>query len=176
MKVIFGLGNYGKEYEKTRHNVGFIIIDKLAERFGVSFDKKGFKSHYAEFNYKGEKVLLVKPQTYMNLSGQSVLEVVNFYKLDQSDILVIYDDIDLPIGKMRFREKGSAGTHNGMRNIINLMHTPEIPRIRVGIDVERHPNFKLMDFVLQRFSKQELSLIDEIYPEIEEKVENVLTK
>ncbi len=176
MKVVFGLGNPDKEYEKTRHNVGFIMIDKLAERYGVEFNKKGYKAHYAEFNYKGEKVLFVKPQTYMNLSGESVLAVAKFYKLDVSDILIIYDDIDLPIGKIRFREKGSAGTHNGMRNIISLMHSTEIPRVRVGIDVERHPNFKLMDFVLQRFSSGELNTLDELYDEIYEKVENHLTK
>lgn len=176
MKIVVGLGNPGKEYELTRHNVGFIVLDKLAERFGVNFENKGFKSKYAEFNFKGEKVILLKPQTYMNLSGEALQEIVKFYKVDFSDILIIYDDIDLQMGKIRYRAKGSAGTHNGMRNIISILHTEEISRIRIGINIKRHPDFKLVDFVLQKFSKSELNILDDVYPEIEEKVENHLTK
>lgn len=176
MKVIIGLGNPEKEYEKTRHNAGFIMLDKLAEDFGVTLDKKGFKALYGETNYKGEKIIFFKPQTFMNLSGEAVIEIIRFYKLDTTDILVIYDDVDLPIGKIRYKVKSSAGTHNGMRNIISLLHSDEIPRIRIGINIERHPNFKLMDFVLQKFSSAELTELDYVYPEIKEKVENYLTK
>ncbi|MEG0072917.1 MAG: aminoacyl-tRNA hydrolase [Clostridia bacterium] len=176
MKVIVGLGNPGKEYEKTRHNIGFIMIDKLAETYNVEFTKKAHKAQIGEANINGEKVLFVKPQTFMNLSGECVRDIASFYKVQPQDILVIYDDIDIPFETIRFRDKGSAGTHNGMKNIVSLMHSQEVSRIRVGIFVERNPNILLMDFVLQKFSGSELQMLDKIYMEVEEKVQNYLTK
>ena len=114
MKLIVGLGNPGKEYENTRHNLGFMVIDKLAEELKVYDFKEKFKGLVGEANYKGEKILLLKPQTYMNLSGDSIIQILNFYKIDpETEMIVIYDDMSLPVGKLRIREKGSAGGHNG---------------------------------------------------------------
>ena len=118
MKIIAGLGNPGKEYENTKHNVGFLTIDILAEKYDIKVNKIKFKGLVGEGMIGTEKVILVKPQTYMNLSGQCIREIVAFYKLDMEDLVVIYDDIDLPMGNLRIRKKGSAGTHNGMRSII----------------------------------------------------------
>ena len=130
MYIIFGLGNPGKEYEKTYHNIGFLVLDKLAKELNCSFSKEGLKSKYAEGRYRGEKVILVKPQTYMNNSGESVVLWKKKYK--DAKILVVVDDIDLQKGVVRFRERGSAGTHNGMRSIVSFIGT-EFERIKVGI-------------------------------------------
>ena len=117
MYIIAGLGNPGKKYENTRHNMGFIAIDLLAEEFGIKVDKLKFKSLVGEGRIAGQRVLLMKPQTYMNLSGEAIREAVNFYKIEPEELIVIYDDIDIPTGTFRIRKKGSAGTHNGMRSV-----------------------------------------------------------
>ena len=137
MKIIAGLGNPGREYENTKHNVGFLTIDILAEKYGIKVNKIKFKGLVGEGMIGGQKVLLVKPQTYMNLSGQCIREVMAFYKLDPEDLTVIYDDIDLPMGNLRIRKKGSAGTHNGMRSIIYDLQEDGFPRIRIGIGGDR---------------------------------------
>ena len=134
MKLIVGLGNIGKEYENTRHNVGFMVVDKLSNKLNANFEQSKFKASIAMINYKGEKVIIMKPSTYMNLSGEAVLACVNFYKILVEDILIIHDDLDLPVGSVRIRMQGSAGGQKGMNNIINLLHTSDIKRIRVGID------------------------------------------
>ena len=133
MKIIAGLGNPGREYESTKHNVGFMTLDLLADKLGISISKEKFKALIGEGRIGTEKIILVKPQTYMNLSGESIREVVGFYKIDIEDLIVIYDDIDIPAGTLRIRSKGSAGTHNGMRSVVYQLQEDGFPRIRVGI-------------------------------------------
>ena len=133
MYIIAGLGNPTREYEKTRHNVGFDTIDVLADKLNTSVDEKKFKGLYGRGIIAGEKVILLKPQTFMNLSGESVREAADFYKVDPEHIIVIYDDISLDVGQLRIRKKGSAGGHNGIKNIIAHLGTQEFPRIKVGV-------------------------------------------
>lgn len=159
MYIIVGLGNPGKKYENTRHNMGFIAVDLLAEEYGIKVDKIKFKALVGEGRIAGRKVLLVKPQTYMNLSGQSVMEVMNYYKEDIENLIVIYDDIDIPTGSIRLRKKGSAGTHNGMRNIVYLLQDDGFPRIRVGIGSDKKVD--LMDYVIGGVTKKEKELLED---------------
>ena len=147
MYVVVGLGNPDKKYLNTLHNMGFMAVDKIAEKLGASFDKKGFKGEYLITNVNGEKVIILKPQTYMNLSGESVVAVMNFYKVSSQNLIVIYDDLDINIGSLRIRKNGSAGTHNGMRNIVSLLGTTEFPRMRVGIKPENDSR-GIIDYVL----------------------------
>ena len=161
MKLIVGLGNPGNEYSKTRHNVGFCVIDKLIEELKIDLDKNKFKAIYCIYNHKGEKVIIMKPLTYMNLSGEAVLAIKNFYDIDVKDIIVVHDDLDLPVGKLRLRKSGSSGGQKGMGNIIDLLNTNDINRIRIGIG-----NNKLIDtadYVLGRFNEDDLKIIDEAY-------------
>ena len=153
MYIIVGLGNPGKKYEHTRHNMGFLALDLLADKYGIKVDRLKFKALTGEGRIEGKKVLLVKPQTYMNLSGESVRDVMNFYKEPIENLIVIYDDIDLPEGTLRIRPKGSAGTHNGMRNIVYLLGEDEFPRIRVGIGGERKAD--LVNYVIGRVTEKE---------------------
>ena len=177
MKCIIGLGNIGKEYEKTRHNAGFISVDEIAKKYNISLDKKKKKYIYGEGNIGGEKVAIVKPTTYMNLSGEAVVEMINWYKITPNDIVIIYDDIDLRFGEIRYREKGSAGTHNGMRNIIANLKTEQFARIRIGIENRGNVPIPLIDYVLQKFSAEELNVIKEkIAIQVEENMLNFLTK
>ena len=159
MKIIAGLGNPGKEYENTKHNVGFLTIDILAEKYDIKVNKIKFKGLIGEGMIGTEKVILVKPQTYMNLSGRCIREIVAFYKLDMEDLVVIYDDIDLPMGNLRIRKKGSAGTHNGMRSIIYDLQDDGFPRVRVGIGGERKGD--LANYVISGFSGDDRKLIEE---------------
>lgn len=147
MIVIVGLGNPGSEYSHTRHNVGWDIVDILAERNGISLSKRKFKSVIGEGIIGGKKAVIAQPQTYMNLSGEAVVQLVDWYKPERDELFICYDDCDLPEGKLRIREKGSAGTHNGMRNIVALTGTTEINRLRCGIG--RPPeHWDLKDWVL----------------------------
>ena len=159
MYIIVGLGNPGKKYENTRHNMGFLTIYRMAEEYGISVDKIKFKALVGEGRIAGQRVVLVKPQTYMNLSGQSVQEIMHFYKEDIENLIVIYDDLDIPAGKIRVRKKGSAGTHNGMRNIVQMLADDGFPRIRVGIGGEKKGD--LIDFVIGGVSKSEMELLRE---------------
>ncbi|CEQ32170.1 peptidyl-tRNA hydrolase [[Clostridium] sordellii] len=154
MYVIVGLGNPGKQYEHTRHNVGFDVIDILAKEYGISVTKIKHKAFIGEGRVGSEKVILVKPQTYMNLSGETLIDIYNYYKVDSNNIVVIYDDIDLEVGKIRIRKKGSGGTHNGMRSILKCLGTNEFPRVRIGVSKPRQGQ-DLADFVLSRFRKEE---------------------
>lgn len=178
MKCIIGLGNIGKEYENTRHNTGFIILDKFAEKNGISISKKMKKSVIGEGNISGQKVVLVKPTTYMNLSGEAMREIIDWYKLSIEDICIIYDDVDLKFGSVRFREKGSAGSHNGMKNIILHSGSEEISRLRVGIETRDGENpIPLMNYVLGKFSQQEINTLNTtIYELAEQNIINFLTK
>ena len=147
MFIVVGLGNPGREYARTRHNVGFDVIDVLSEKHHIQLTKNAMHGQIGEGFVGGEKLVLVKPQTFMNLSGQCVTELVSWYKPEMDHLLLVYDDIDLPLGKLRMREKGSAGTHNGMRNIIYLLGRDDFPRLRVGIG--RPPEgWDLKDYVL----------------------------
>ncbi len=154
MYIIIGLGNPGKKYEKTRHNAGFDAIDIFAKENGIKIDKIKHKALIGEGRVGTEKVLLVKPQTYMNLSGESVLSVFQFYKEEYDKLVILYDDIDLDVGKLRIRKKGSAGSHNGMRSIIKCLGTQEFPRIRIGVS-KPDEGRDLADFVLSRVSKEQ---------------------
>jgi PTH1 family peptidyl-tRNA hydrolase len=148
MKLIIGLGNPGQQYEQTRHNVGFRVVDRLATKWGWKWSERRGKAILASGTVGSDKVVLVKPLTFMNLSGEAVGELVRWYKLAPEDILVIYDELDLPIGKVRMRAKGSAAGHNGMRDIIAKLHTSDFPRLRVGIGHPRNSNVQGRDHVL----------------------------
>lgn len=133
MFIVVGLGNPGREYARTRHNIGFMTLDVLADRFNIDIRRHNFKAVFGEGHIGGVKVVLAKPETYMNNSGFSVMELMNFYKCKHSELIVVYDDIDLPLGSIRIREKGSSGTHNGMKSIIYSLGYDDFPRVRVGI-------------------------------------------
>lgn len=159
MKLIVGLGNYGNEYKNTRHNIGFMALDYYCNKNNLIVEKKKFKGLYTETSINGEKVILLEPQTYMNLSGECVRDFVLYFKIDIKDILVIYDDMDLDVGVLRLREKGSAGGHNGLKNIIEHLKTNEFKRIRVGISKDKNRN--TIDYVLGKFNSDEKMIIDE---------------
>lgn len=161
MKIIAGLGNPGLQYSRTRHNVGFCVTELLADRLNTSFSRHAFQSLAAEGRQGGEKVLLLQPQTFMNASGQAVLEAVQFYKVDWSDVLVIHDDLDLQPGFVRARGKGSAGGHRGLGDIIRLAGTNQIPRLKIGIG---HPLLgQVVDYVLQPFTCEEQPIMLEAF-------------
>ena len=155
MYLIAGLGNPDKKYEHTRHNVGFDVIDELAEKYNISISENKHKALLGKGVIEGQKVVLAKPQTYMNLSGESIVELVHYYKIDpETEMIVIYDDISFAPGNLRIRQSGSAGGHNGIKNIIKCLGTQEFMRIKVGVG-EKPKNWDLADFVLGHFSKEE---------------------
>ena len=160
MYIIVGLGNPGKQYENTRHNMGFLAVDLLAEKYNIEVNKIKFKALVGKGRIAGQKVLLVKPQTYMNLSGEAVRQAMDFYKIDPEELIVIYDDIDIPTGTFRIRKKGSPGTHNGMRNIFQHIQTNDFPRIRVGIGSGKKAN--LAGYVTGGISKSEQEILADV--------------
>lgn len=161
MYIIAGLGNPGKQYAQTRHNVGFDTIDILADKYNISVDTKKHKALCGKGMIEGQKVVLAKPQTFMNLSGESVRELVDFYKIDpEEELIVIYDDISLEPGKIRIRKKGSAGGHNGIKNIIAQLGTQNFQRVKVGVG-EKPKGWDLADYVLGHFSKEDRGLVDD---------------
>ena len=162
MYLIAGLGNPTREYEKTRHNVGFSVIDVLADKYNIDVSDRKHKALCGKGIIEGEKVLLLKPQTFMNLSGESIREAVDYYKIDPEEIIVIYDDISLGVGQIRIRAKGSAGGHNGIKNIIAHLGGQVFPRIKVGVG-EKPPKWDLADYVLGHFSKEEQEQMKEGY-------------
>lgn len=175
MYVIAGLGNPDKKYEKTRHNVGFDVIDAMAKKYNVELTEKKHRAIYGSGYIAGQKVLLVKPQTYMNLSGESIQAILNFYKLDaESELLVIYDDISLALGRIRVRAKGSAGGHNGIKNIIAMTGTQGFVRIKIGVG-EKPEGWDLADYVLGRFSKEERALVEDAFVDAMEAAELILS-
>ena len=160
MYCIVGLGNPGLKYENTRHNAGFLTIDYLANKYGIDVKKSKFKSLYGQGVISGQKVMLVKPQTYMNNSGEAVREIKNFYKFDMDKLIVIYDDIDIEFGTIRIRKKGSAGTHNGMKSIIYQIQDDKFPRIKIAVG--KKPEYMdLANFVLSGFTEKEAEVIRE---------------
>lgn len=156
MIVIAGLGNPGAKYSDTKHNIGFITVDLLAERHGINIKKIKHKALVGDGIIADKKVMLVKPQTYMNESGRSIREVLEYYDVSVSDLVVVYDDVDLPLGTLRIRKKGSSGSHNGMKNIIYLLEDDGFPRFRIGIGADRGP-VPLRDYVLTRFPDETVS-------------------
>lgn len=159
MKLIVGLGNPGREYEDTRHNSGFKVLDLIANELNVNINKSDFKGMYVKTNYRGESVILLKPMTYMNLSGESVRPLMDYFKIDIDDLLVIYDDLDTETGKIRLRQKGSAGGQNGMKNIIKHLGCQDFKRIRVGIG--KDPRIPIVDYVLGKVRKEDLDNYNE---------------
>jgi len=159
---VVGLGNPDKKYRNTRHNTGFIAVDFIADELGSEISKKKFDSLISEVEINGEKVLLMKPQTYMNLSGVAVQKAASFYKIPPENVIVIFDDISLDVGKMRIRRKGSHGGHNGIRNIIDYLSSDNFPRIKIGIGERPNPKYDLADWVLSTFKEEELKNIKEV--------------
>lgn len=173
MYIIVGLGNPDEQYEGTRHNAGFEVIDLLADKYNISVDARKHRAFVGKGMIEGQKVILAKPQTYMNLSGESVRSLVDFYKVDpEEEVLVIYDDISLDVGQLRIRKKGSAGGHNGIKNIIAHLGTNVFPRIKVGVG-EKPKGYDLADYVLGRFSKVEREQMEEGFKEAAEAVKMI---
>lgn len=157
--IIVGLGNPGSKYQNTRHNIGFITADYIADEKRVKLNKIKFKASYNILTIGGEKCLLMKPNTYMNLSGEAVKEAATFYKVPADHIIVIFDDCSLPCGKLRIRQNGSAGGHNGIKSIISHLGTDAFPRIKIGVGEKPHPDYDMADWVLSSFSEQDKKLL-----------------
>lgn len=174
MYLIAGLGNPTKEYDKTRHNVGFSVIDVLADRYRIDISEKKHKALCGRGVIEGQKVLLLKPQTFMNLSGESIRAAADYYKIAPEEMIVIYDDISLDPGQLRIRLKGSAGGHNGIKNIIANLGTQDFPRIKVGVGA-KPPRMDLADYVLSRFGAGEQKLMDEAFGEAAEAAVMMMT-
>lgn len=161
MKLVVGLGNPGKDYENTRHNIGFMVIDNYIKSNNVTWQKK-FNASFTTININGEKVLFVKPETFMNLSGNAIVEFVHYYKIESKDILVIHDDLDLPLGKYRIKTNSSSGGHNGIKSIIERLETNAFARLKIGIS--KNYNVDTKDYVLGRFTKEEQDVLRGLFP------------
>ncbi len=159
MYLIAGLGNPGRNYVGTRHNIGFEVIDVIASKHDIKLDKSKFRASCGLGTIQGEKVILVKPETYMNLSGESIREFVNWYKIENDRIIIIYDDISLPTGKLRIREKGSDGGHNGIKNIIYQLNSDVFTRIKIGTGMPENPDYDIKDYVLGKFTEEEQKIL-----------------
>ena len=159
--IVVGLGNVGAEYEKTRHNAGFIAIDALARKYGVKIDRLKFHATVAEANISGTRVLLMKPTTFMNNSGIAIAEAAAFYKISPENIIVLHDEISFDVGVMRIRRKGSAGGHNGLKSIIAHLGADTFPRIKIGVGKKPSPDYDLVDFVLGKFSSDDIATLSE---------------
>lgn len=159
MKLIVGLGNPGKKYENTRHNTGFAVIDRTLAKLNVELDKNKFNADYTMINRNGEKIYILKPLTYMNLSGEAVVPFMKYFNIDSEDLVVVHDDLDLPVGKIRLRQSGSCGGQNGMRNIIDLLGDSNIKRIRVGIG--KDPLIPVVDYVLGKTKKEDIEVYNQ---------------
>lgn len=160
MYLIVGLGNPEEEYKRTRHNMGFDVINEIASRYMVSLERKKFDAIYGEAIIEGQKVMLIKPQTYMNLSGVAVKQFVDFYKVPVEQVIIIYDDMDIEKGTMKIRKKGGAGSHNGMKSVISQIGSEGFPRIRIGIGAPLHPHDRI-NYVLEKLSKEEYTILEQ---------------
>lgn len=174
MLLIAGLGNPGKEYENTRHNAGFMVMDALADKLGADISEKKHKALCGKAVIGGEKVILLKPQTYMNSSGESIRAAADYYKVDAEDIIIVYDDISLAPGQLRLRAKGSAGGHNGIKSIIAHLGTQEFPRVKVGVG-EKPSRMDLADYVLGHFSQGEKKIMEDAVKEAADAVCEIAT-
>lgn len=173
MKVIVGLGNPGEKYENTRHNIGFAALDYIADKEGININTGKHKALVGSGYMGGEKVLLVKPQTFMNLSGESLRPIMDFYKLDPEDFLVIFDDIDLDVGRLRIRKKGSAGGHNGIKSIISHLGSMEFPRVKIGVGA-KPKGYDLADYVLGHFGKEDQTILSERFEDVYDAVKLIV--
>ena len=173
IKVVVGLGNPGDKYSGTRHNIGFDVMDKLGDHFNLSWQNK-YNAEYAEHNINGEKVYFLKPLTFMNLSGDSIVQLVNFYKISPSDVFVIHDEMNIDYGKMKIRRNGSAGGHNGLKSIIERLGSQEYPRLKMGIG--KDPSKDVVSYVLGKFTPKEKEIYDEFMDKGAEAVLSVLDK
>ena len=160
MYLIVGLGNPEEKYSKTRHNMGFDTVNKIADKSQIKIDKSGFDGIYGIGKIYGEKVILLKPQTYMNLSGVSISKIVNFYKIDMKNIIVIYDDMDIDIGQIKLRVKGGAGSHNGMKSVVSELNSIEFARVRVGIGKPEYKN-DMINYVIGKIPEEEIKVLNE---------------
>lgn len=174
--LVVGLGNPGKEYVQTRHNVGFLTLDELASRKNLSIQKLKHRALTTSTQYDEQRVLLMKPVTYMNLSGEAVGEAARFFKVPPERILVISDDTDLPVGKLRVRRKGSAGGHNGLKSISSHLGTDQFPRVKIGVGGKPHPDYNMADWVLGRFSSPDQTLINQTVRSAADAVELILQR
>ena len=172
--IVAGLGNPGAEYEKTRHNAGFMAIDKIAEDAGVKISRLKFRALTAEATLGGARVLLMKPETYMNSSGDAIAEAAAFYKIAPENIIVLHDEISFDVGVMRIRRKGSAGGHNGLKSIIAKLGSDNFPRIKIGVGQKPHPDYDLVTLVLGKFPDSDLVSLREQFPKIKDSVELML--
>ena len=165
MFIIAGLGNPDRQYEGTRHNAGFDVIDRIAEKYNIAVDARKHRALIGKGIIEGQKVILAKPQTYMNLSGESLRPIMDFYKLEPEDFLVIFDDIDLDVGRIRVRRKGSAGGHNGMKSIISHLGSMEFPRIKIGVGA-KPAGYDLADYVLGHFTRTDQEILEERFEDV----------
>lgn len=159
MYLIVGLGNPENEYSGTRHNMGFDVLNCISKKTGIEINKSNFKAIYGMGNIGKEKVILAKPQTYMNLSGEAIIQIKNFYKIENEKTIIVYDDMDLEIGEIRIRKQGSSGTHNGMKSVINCLGTKEFPRVRVGIG-KPEKGYDLINYVIGKIPKEEKKILE----------------
>lgn len=173
MYLIVGLGNPGKEYENTRHNMGFKVLNKLSEKYNIPITKSKFNGKYGTGIIENEKVILLEPQTYMNLSGEAIKPMLDFYKVAPSKLLIIYDDIDINPGKIKIRMKGGPGTHNGMKSVVKELGTEEFPRIRVGIG-QPISKIAMIDYVIGYVPEEELKILNEGIDKAEQALEEIL--
>ncbi len=173
MYVILGIGNPGKQYDNTKHNIGFISLDFLASELNIKINKIKHKALIGEGNLAGEKVLLVKPQTFVNLSGESAGEILSFYKLPPENLIVVCDDVNLDQGRVRIRPSGSDGGHNGLKNIIYHLHSDAFPRIRMGVG-QKPEGYDLADWVLSKFSKEEISVMSKLVDKVPDMVKEIM--
>ena len=173
--IAVGLGNPGIQYARTRHNAGFMAIDEIAKKYGATVDRAKFKALVGEITVGGKRVLLMKPQTFMNLSGEAVGEAARFYKLTADRVIVLSDDISLDVGKLRVRRKGSAGGHNGLKSISEHLGTDEYPRIKIGVGQKPHPDYDLASGVLSNFTDKELEALYEAFPTVSSGLEKMVS-
>lgn len=174
MYLVVGLGNPGRDYVGTRHNVGFETADVICSKYDIKLNKEKFRAIYGEGRIGGERVIVAKPQTFMNLSGESVREIMSWYKIEPENLIVVYDDISLETGTLRIRPKGSAGGHNGIKNIIYQLNTDMFPRIKIGISAPKNDEYELVDYVLGKFSKEEVDVLIKVAIKAAESVEVII--
>lgn len=171
--MIVGLGNPGSKYDNTRHNIGFACVDYICDKAGVKLDKAKFKALYGTWKYKDKKVIVLKPQTFMNLSGEAVGAAARFYKIPPENVIIIYDDVSMAVGKMRIRLKGSAGGHNGIKSIISHMGD-SFPRVKMGVGEKPHPEYDLADWVLGKFTDGDRKLLSEKFDSVYQAVQLIM--
>lgn len=174
MKLIVGLGNPGNEYDNTPHNIGFSVIDYLANKYNISITQNKFNGKYGMFSYNNENIILLKPQSYMNLSGEVVIKFINYYKIELSDILIIHDDIDMNLGRIRFVIDSSNGGHNGIRNIEDHLHSKTYLRLKLGVSTDNKNDAR--EFVLHKFNSDNLTVINDIYKKLDDLIDDFCTK